>query len=51
MNNDERIVVFDAQGRVIKKIIDCSANMDIFVSVAGKYFVMVVKTITAVNIK
>ena len=51
LNNDERIVVFDAQGRVIKKIIDCSANMDIFVSAAGKYFVMVGKTITAVNIK
>lgn len=51
LNNDERIVVLDAQGRVIKKIIDCSANMDIFISVAGKYFVMVGKTITAVNIK
>ena len=51
LNNGERIVVLDAQGRVIRKVVDYSANMDIFVSVAGKYFVMVGKTITAVNIK
>ena len=51
LNNGERIVVLDAQGRIIKKVVDCSTNMDIFVSIAGRYFVMIGKTIMAVDIK
>ena len=51
LNNAERIVVLDVQGRVVKKVADCSANMNIFVPFAGRYFVMVGKTITAVDIK
>ena len=51
MNSREKIVVFDAQGRIVKKLPNPSSKMYVNVPFAGRYFVMIGKSITAIDVK
>ena len=50
MNSRERIVVFDAQGRIVKNTM-VPSSMKIPVPFAGRYFVMIGKSIMAIDVK
>lgn len=50
MSSGKRIVVLDVQGRIIKKVL-ASSGMKVSMPYAGRYFVLIGKSITAVDVK
>ena len=50
MSSRERIVILDVQGRIVKNVL-ASSSMKIPVSFACRYYVMIGKTIMAIDIK
>lgn len=50
MNGHERIIVLDVQGRIVKNV-SGSSSMNVFIPYAGRYFVMIEKSVIAIDIK
>ena len=51
INGRERMIVLDVQGRIVKSVLCSSSSIKVPMPYAGRYFVLIGKSITAVDVK